>query len=498
MPRPQLRALRFLVTLTFLAATAFAAAPARAATPVDTSKMEFSAFRGGGLPLVPGQDFTLQLRKWTGTGPLNMFAEVISGTPDSLGTPTFSPDGSVNGEPSSSATLTISDPTKGHHDYQAVFDADVDFEAVTVELGVDVDPVEMTVTVFASVNPVQRNHATTLSAQFDGLGTGVAITGDLVWRDTDSNSVLETDDPSVDTTLVLTPAVVGTRHIRAEYEGDETHAAANSSIYALTVTNDFVQASGVTIDLATFYPYKDGYRDVVRAKGTRLEPASVKVSIYNSSNRVVRTISLARASGAYSIPWNGRSNGGTLQPAGRYKIVQQLTDAAGMKLTVSKFVTLSSKRLVYATKYVTKNGSSITAAGHVGNGSVAVSTSTGIARLRASSGSWAGAGYQFSLPSAIVYRSIAFQAYVKGPLSVPTNLIGMQNFKLCSLSVWNEGCFDHWAAAGSSSTSPTWRTSSGSANNNRTGRTARGMLSVYFGTVYVYKVRIKVVIGVLK
>ena len=199
-------------------------------------------------------------------------------------------------------------------------------------------------------------------------------------RDTDTDSLINESD-AADLTLTFAPSAVGTRHIRAEYAGDATHAAANSEIYSLMVTDDFVQAGGVTIDLATFYPYKDGYRDVVRAEGNRLEPAAVRVSIYNSSNRVVRTISIARASGSYSIPWNGRSNGGTLQPAGRYKIAQQLTDAAGMKLTVSKFVTLSSKRLVYSTKYVTKNGSSIAAAGHVGNGSVAVSTSTGVGRL---------------------------------------------------------------------------------------------------------------------
>ena len=498
MPRPRLRTLRLLFAAGLIAGTASIAGPVRAAEAPDTTKMEFTAFRAGGLPIVPGQDFTLKVRIWTGVGPLDSIVEMVSGTPTVLGSPSFNPDGSVNGDPAFGATLTVADPSNGHHDYQAIFAADATYDAVTLELGVDVDPVDMTVSVSADVNPVQRNHAVTLTAAIDGPGTGQPITGDVLWRDTDSNALLPDGDAS-DLTVTFTPSAAGTRHIRAEYAGDETHAPANSAPYTLTVTNDSVQASGVTIDLATFYPFKDGYRDVVRAKGTRIEPASVKVTIYNASNRVVRTISIARAAGAYSIPWNGRSNGGTLQVAGRYKIVQLLTDAAGTKLTVSKFVTLSRKKLVYSTKYVTKNGSSITAAGTLGNGSIAVSKSTGVARLRASYGSWAGAGYQFSLPSATVYKSIAFQVYVKSPLATVQNYIGIQNFKTCSVGAgWDETCFDHWRSIGSSSSSPVWMTSSGSANNNRSGRTARGMISVYYGTAYVYKARIKVVVGVLK
>ena len=78
-----------------------------------------------------------------------------------------------------------------------------------------------------------------------------------MWRDTDTDSLINESD-AADLTLTFAPSAVGTRHIRAEYAGDATHAAANSEIYSLMVTDDFVQAGGVTIDLATFYPYKDG------------------------------------------------------------------------------------------------------------------------------------------------------------------------------------------------------------------------------------------------
>ena len=119
--------------------------------------------------------------------------------------------------------------------------------------------------------------------------------------------------------------------------------------------------------------------------------------------------------------------------------------------------------------------------------------------MRASNGGWTGVGYQFSLPSATVYKSISFQAYVKGFLSIPTNYIGIQNFKTCAPSYgWHEECFERWEAGGSGSGVPEWHWTSGSTTTNRTGRTARGMVSVYSGTAYVYKVRMKVVVGVLK
>jgi hypothetical protein len=107
-------------------------------------------------------------------------------------------------------------------------------------------------------------------------------------------------------------------------------------------------------------------------------------------------------------------------------------------------------------------------------------------------------GYQFTLPTATVYKSIAFQAYVKGPRSVPPNGMGMQNFQTCpyaSGTAWDEACFSLNAVP--AATAYTWITSAGSATKSRYGRTARGIISVNYGTVYVTKVRIKLVIGTL-
>ena len=498
MPRPRLRALRFLVASTLLAGTTMAANQPQATMPPLEDGISFWAERTPNFPIVPGQSFDLVVVRNVPVGPLH-FAEVVDGTPVDLGPAgTWEPWGEVNGSPGFRTKFQISNPTEGTHAYQAIFDDDGTHQAITKSTEVEVSKVPTSITIQVFYNPTQTNHEVVFSPGLHTDGSGVQLTGDFIWRDMDTDTVIKSGTVN-DQVLQFTPTSPGTRHIRAEYSGAETYEASVSDVVALVVTNDRVEASGVTIDVSNFYPYRDGYRDVVKIKGTRLEPASVAVSIYNSSNRRVRTMSLARASGAYTLSWNGRSNGGTLQPAGKYRIVQLLTDAAGMRLTVTKYVNLSNKRIYYSTKYVTKNGSSISAVGQVGSASTTVSMSTGIARMRASSGSWTGAGYQFSLPSATVYKSISFQAYTKGGLSVPTNYIGIQNFKTCAPSYgWHEECFERWRAIGSSTGRPVWAGTSGSVTNNRTGRTARGIISVYYGTVYVYKVRMKVVVGVLK
>jgi hypothetical protein len=76
--------------------------------------------------------------------------------------------------------------------------------------------------------------------------------------------------------------------------------------------------------------------------------------------------------------------------------------------------------------------------------------------------------------------------------------MGMQNFQTCpysSSTAWDEGCFN--LNANPAATSYTWITAAGSASKSRYGRTARGLISVNVGTVYVSKVRIKLVYGVL-
>ena len=98
-------------------------------------------------------------------------------------------------------------------------------------------------------------------------------------------------------------------------------------------------------------------------------------------------------------------------------------------------------------------------------------------------------GYQFTLPSRRRYKSIAFQTYGKGPLGIG-NVIGLQNFKICPLAsgAWNVDCFDHFQSwPGDDPRYVVWRTAGGSATNNRSGRTVRGMAQMGIATAYVYK-----------
>jgi hypothetical protein len=114
---------------------------------------------------------------------------------------------------------------------------------------------------------------------------------------------------------------------------------------------------------------------------------------------------------------------------------------------------------------------------------------------------WVGVGYQFTLPSAPVYKSIAFQVYANGAAWAGGSTFGLQNFTWCpyiASSTWNVSCFDHWDGLGSSPVATQWYSTGGSATHNRSGRYVRGIVSVPVGTMTIYKARVKLVYGVLR
>ncbi len=274
-----------------------------------------------------------------------------------------------------------------------------------------------------------------------------------------------------------------------------------SEPFGLTVAPDSVDANGVGVNYSTFYPKKDGYRDTLTIKGNRLEPIAVSIKIYNSNGKRVKSVTKSRGSGAYSYAWTGKDSSGAILPAGKYRIVQKLTDAAGTSKSFTSYANLSRKVLVTRTVYVTKKGTAVTAGGSTGSGSIKGSTAGGYVRLHgAGYGNWAGAGYQFKLPSATVYKSIQFQVYVQAVWSVPSNDLAMQNFQACPSTSgdWNIGCFDHASSFGSQSTARHWDSTKGSVTKNRKGQMVRGLVSVNSGNVYVYKARVKVVYQVLQ
>jgi hypothetical protein len=287
---------------------------------------------------------------------------------------------------------------------------------------------------------------------------------------------------------------VGTYTYEATYSGNATTASSSDQFtFEVTAEPDTVlDASGVTRDYSTFYPVKDGYRDVLTLSGMRNEPITVTIRIYGPTGKKVLTRVLASASGAYAAHWSGRSSSGKVLASGKYKIVQTLKDLAGNSLVVTKYSTISHNKLVTRTTYVTKKGKSVSAFA----GTVLVHRTIGYAKLVASSANPAAVGYHFSIPSATRYKSISFQIYAKGR-SGGHNSILMQNFTWCAYSGnWDIGCFDRIKAFSSSSLK--WHTTSGSPKNNRSGTHVRGSVYADRGTVYVYKVRVKVVYQVLR
>jgi len=338
---------------------------------------------------------------------------------------------------------------------------------------------------------LQAHHPITLYASV-GPASPIAspppATGTITFRD--GTAVVGAVDLAVTNQLVIPLPTAGGHSYTAEYSGDAFYLGSTSDPAAVAIAADTVDATGVTVQYALFYPYKDGYRDTDAIKGNRLEPLSVSIRVYNANNGLVKSVSLARASGAYSYAWNGRNSSGAILAAGKYRIVQTLTDAFGTKKAFTSYATISTKRLVSHSTYITRYGYPPTASGQGGTGAGYYSSTGKYLKLVAGADGYVVAGWQFTLPSATVYKALKFQAYVKGVRST-NNLVAAQNFKTCPLSSsWFIECFDHAAVIGGSGTA--WYSTTISPTYNRSGRTARGMVIVQSSTIYVYKVRMYV------
>ena len=471
-----------------------------AAAPVDETGITFRAFRSYDLPIVPGQPFYLSVRKWVASGPLH-FAELVDDVAVPLPEPTCGPGGPYNGNETVICDLLLSDIAAGSHTYQAVFEATPEWDALALSITVDALPVATTVNVETALNPVQTHQSVTLHAWLSGVGTGVARSGTIEWRNPDTNALLATRTVD-DAALTFSSLAIGTHRFVAKYLGDQAHAASTSQVFTLTVVADQVAATGVGLEYTTFYPVTDGYRDSVAIRGLRQEAISVSIRVYNAAGSTVRSTTFARAAGSYSYRWNGRNSAGTVLTAGQYKVVQTLTDAFGTKKTFTNYVTLSRKKLVTYTKYVEKAGNLVNAKGSGSGGAVSTSSTSGLVKLSAGSSGWALAGWEFTIPSATVYKSVTFQVYAKGRLwAGPGNRIGMQHFLRCprTTGTWYDTCFDGWRSVGNSAGTVAWYSSSTiTSSSYRSGRYARGIIDVSAGTVYVYKARVKVIYQVLQ
>jgi len=262
--------------------------------------------------------------------------------------------------------------------------------SVTVsELGL---PVELT----ASVNPVPEGFG--LVAFFDGitaLGTQVV------------------DGETGTATITASRLAVGAHRIVAAYLGDDTNAASQSAPIEIAITPDTrIHVSGLGLSRTTFYPVRDGYADTVEIRGTVAQPVTVRAMIYSlASGRLVRSLGFGQKVGAYRVPWDGTNAAGSLQPAGRYRIVQQLRDAFGNTLAHTNDVALSHKRLVWTTASQVRAAASADERSAYASALILRSRFAGGLQVDAGTGDYtdlseAWVDYAFRLPAATVYKSL--------------------------------------------------------------------------------------------
>ncbi len=360
------------------------------------------------------------------------------------------------------------------------------------------DPAPSTTTLWVDNlgHDLQDNHPFALIAAISPADVEFATDATIDFVDLDGHGpscLAVALDPGNETTCQVDDPAAGTYRYQATYSGNATLDASQSSIVEVVVEPDTVEADHIGVSLGTFFPSKDGYRDTVRIAGHRSEAITVAIRIYNPDNKRVKSVTRALDTGSYGYTWNGRTSSGKLLPAGRYRVVQALVDAAGTSKAVTRYVTLSHKRLVTRTASVTKLGKAASA----GSGNLKYN-SAGTMSMKAGTND-AVAGWQLKIPSAVIYKRVAFRVDAAAPYAAPPTLIAMQNFNWCKRSSsWSASCFNRVKDIGSSSGSRRWYAVKGSVTANRSGQYVRGLVYVSSGRVLVYRVQVEVVYQVLR
>lgn len=262
--------------------------------------------------------------------------------------------------------------------------------------------------------------------------------------------------PASDLTIDAALVPLGTWQVAVSYSGDANWKPGASDPTPLIVAANVAEASGVGLSSTSVYPVVDGYRDTVLVRGTRLEPLALSVRITDPAGHTVRTWTKARASGAYSIPWNGRSTSGALLPAGTYRVRQTLTDAWGVASSVTSKVALSRKKLVWHTTTLTRAGAAFSSSAHSGTAKVKTSGVSYAGGVRICCGSavsppgyFAAVGYTFTVPSAIKISSLKLRVYANGRPEGLSGMAGIQDWTRCASTKtfvtltpqWISGCF---------------------------------------------------------
>jgi hypothetical protein len=378
------------------------------------------------------------------------------------------------------AELTIpAGLTLGTHAIRATYTGDATYEPSDIDIDIEVGPRPAGTQVTSVTGPhdptFQKGDLLTVDVSVDDEGAQGSIDpAGTVAIKVDGVTMATVTLPDTTADIATAAWALGTHSITAVYTPTGTdHSAATSPAFAVSLVANVVEAVQLAPTRSTFYPYKDGYKDTTSFRGRRDEAASVTVRIYSPTNKLVRTLSVAKASGAWSVAWNGKNTAGTRVAAGKYKAVQSVNDGISTRKFAAQYVVVSAKRIYTYTKTLKQS----------------------LAQRDAGAPSKGWVGWKFTLPSATVYKKLVFGVYGK-TIGYPPGLFGPHHYGLCSSTTrWD--WYDCMAPYQTFPTSLGWKGVTGSVTANRHGTTVK-MYAVGGYKTGVNYARVVVTYGILK
>jgi flagellar hook assembly protein FlgD len=152
--------------------------------------------------------------------------------------------------------------------------------------------------------------------------------GDLLWQASGTGATLavEWDGKSGGD-------VVGDGTYDVEVTGvdgwDNAPASSSRQIVVDTAAPDL---DGLTPDGAQWFsPNGDGVRDTVTLTGSNSETGSIRATVRDAGDTIIRTFSVTNGSGPTAVAWNGKTDAGAYAPDGAYTMSVAPVDLAGNK-----------------------------------------------------------------------------------------------------------------------------------------------------------------------
>ncbi len=305
--------------------------------------------------------------------------------------------------------------------------------AAPVAFAADAPLKDATVTWIYAPSPVREGTPVWFDATLDT--TDVPAFGTFSIRDTATDEILATVDVTGTHALVRNNEVrlwpVGSHELVAEFVGDPAFVQASATTTIEVIPDTVVEATVFALNLTTFYPKADGYRNRLQIWGQCAEfsGCTPKIEIYTESNAIVRRVIFPTISqNQYKLMWDGRTAAGVLVKAGRYRIHHTIVDWAGNVLHVDQWVSLSYRTVRWTTVTVTWNGGSYVYPDAGGSGWISRSASSYAGGVRlgvraATPGGWSSIAFRHRLHTGLAYRSMYVRALGRSLTAGSENLL---------------------------------------------------------------------------